>query len=110
MKKGIFLPVLFILGLVASGSSQSTLLLNGEGDLSNASNHLISNVNWMGIEKDESSIFNVTNNLLAKGVAFPVYNSDISKNSTTKIFPTCILKTSRINAICSDRLKSLIKD
>ena len=108
MKKGMFMPVLFILGFVASATAQSSLLYNVDGVFNNAPDWLSTNATAAGFQDINSTIYSAPNNTLAR-VVFPVYNSNITLNAIAKT-QAYILGTSRINTICSYRPKSLIKD
>ena len=109
MKKGMFLPVIFILGFVAGVSGQCALYADVDGILDNASMLLPTTVIGEGIQHFKSVTFSADYNVLLGA------NTASGNNYNTLLVPKTTAQsgnceTSRVNSICKYKPKSLVKD
>ncbi len=109
MKKGLFLTVIFILGLVAEVFAQPNYFSNGNGVLDNATNWWTRTVTTGG-QQIKSTLFNNNSNMLILERTTANDNNSVTIEGTETALRFGLTRTSRINSISQYKLKSLIKD
>ena len=109
MMKGLFLTVIFILGLIAGVFAQPSYFSYGNSVLNNATNWWTRTV-FTGGQQIKSIVFSNSSNMLILERTTANDNNSVTIEGTETALRFGLTRTSRINSISQYKLKSLIKD
>ena len=109
MKKGLFLTVIFILGLVAEVFAQPNYFSYGNSVLNNVASWWTRTV-ITGGQQAKSILFSNSGNMLIMECTTANTHNSVAIDGTETALRFGLNRTSRINSVGQYRLKSLIKD